>query len=455
MPPKKQKIADYVPSGPVQSKDRDELSVQGQGVIPGPQARGGMQIQGQVNKNRQASDSEAILVNRRTQNEANKAAEALREAAQAALRETQRAQRAQRAQREQRAREAAEAAEAKAAEAAQKTYHDLATKKLKSEPYNYLSDSQGFRDNLQTKTNVTVIKLFNQYLETVLVRVRSKDTTGHYGTTAKSGIEEYQHAGGHTITNHGLCSICESQSANELEHVLPFFVASAYAGLGNDSKSGTAHPKAPLLHSIYFYACQKCNGEKKNTLFLNVPTLRSPRWSINEELLSAYLSSRRIKAVEYTENSLKKQLDELVKNLNGEEETDFLKKKYPDISIVDHYLIEKGLTINRINPRIKKVLAHYLSGLEITAYYKCFNKYLNSESLRGKTDETQIMQILTTNINEQMCFSFLTEVNRIIDNFVRGAGPSGSRSHFGKRKQKPRLKSLKQLVSDLKSLKKF
>jgi hypothetical protein len=36
-----------------------------------------------------------------------------------------------------------------------------------------------------------------------------------------------------------------------------------------------------------------------------------------------------------------------------------------------------------------------------------------------------------------------------------GAGPSGSRSHFGKRKQKPRLKSLKQLVSDLKSLKKF
>jgi len=321
-------------------------------------------------------------------------------------------------------------------------------------------------------------KDFNKYLETELVPVRSKDVTGHYGTTAKKhGKDEYMHAGGVYHYPLPICQICKKVYSKDIEHVLPFFVASAYAGLGNGSRSSTPHPNAPLLDSIYLFSCSKCNTDKSDIMFLNVPTERSPFWVIDINLLNNFLISRGIDQRSINRHVLYIKLNKLVNALNGQ--TGFLNSKYPNINIVDRYLREKRLIIFGKSDQTKRVLAHYLSGLDIIAYYKCFNHKLTSiiiDQLKGMdtNNETDIMNILRTNINQTNCTVYLRNVNDIIsgfstngvkinaydDSFINSYKtqiPSllRSKSFFGKRKQKPRLNRLKQLVSDLKSLKKF
>ena len=95
-----------------------------------------------------------------------------------------------------------------------------------------------------------------------------------------------------------------------------------------------------------------------------------------------------------------------------------------------------------------RVFAHYLSGLEITAYYKCFNTKINKQKNIFVGNNDDIMRNLRINITLNICQSQLKEVNKIIKQFVDSLNQRRSRFSFGN------SKTLKQLVSDLKSLKK-
>jgi hypothetical protein len=254
-------------------------------------------------------------------------------------------------------------------------------------PYSFLNESKNIRTNLKRFCNITIVAKFNEYLENRLVNVRKYDQTGHHGLSAARGRDEAQHAG-YTDNKPGNCEICgrpTNSRSLQLEHGINFFAASAFVGLGNENKPG--FDRSPLVNDLYCYACAECNNLKSDVLFIDPPSQTNEfNWTLNNEILDSFSGARANNI-----NSFKQRITRIVGQLNGLR-GDFLNHKYPDIELVKGYLSSKGVNEDYFHivdlDKFLIKIAHYISGLEMIGYYRCFNKFLqercNDNSLKGQ-----------------------------------------------------------------------
>jgi hypothetical protein len=330
-----------------------------------------------------------------------------------------------------------------------------ATKRVsQTRPYSFFTQAENIRLRLKSYCNVTVVAKLNDFLENHLVDVRSRDISGHHGLSAASGPQEAQHAGYRLgQPKPPKCEICKTDTNPnqlQLEHGINFFAAAAFVGLGNESNQF----HSPMVNDLYCYACPRCNRLKSDVLFIEPPSKNNMfKWTVNNNLVNIFREARNISDI----NPFKTKLTNMVNKLNGN--GSFLDHKYPDIDSVKLYLTRHGLT-KPFNDNILRRIAHYISGLEMIGYYRCFNKFLvekcDRNTLKGPggiqnlPDKLrQFEGLLTSNDYRRLTANINTFINQFIRDLNSDViGVQG----FGKKVKKVKVKtlSLTTLKHDLK-----
>jgi len=269
---------------------------------------------------------------------------------------------------------------------------------------------KGIRSRLRSKTNLSFINCFNQYLAEHLIQIRRRHP---YGLSADPN--EAQHVG-RSINN---CNYCTNPRNRTLEHNMPFFPASAFLGLVNGSTDNIPD----IIRLAYNDTCSGCNTFKSNVMFLNRPTPDNPMWTINQDLILLFCN-----ALSYDQDiqkickrNLIRSLVKIKETLNGENGE--LTRIYPHEDELDEYLSRKGI-INNMGIKTKRVLVHYISGLELIKYYIKLNEYLVDHEIKGIIDcnHPEVIKLIRDILNIQVNTSE-------IDSFIQSFGQRGF--HFG------------------------
>ena len=286
----------------------------------------------------------------------------------------------------------------------------------------------GIRTKLLTKTNPTFIDCFNKHLATEVIKVRKNHV---YGLSADRN--ESQHVG--RIINQN-CNYCDNNCNQTLEHVIPFYPASAFLGLVN----GSSRNYPEIVLSAYDDTCCQCNTIKSNCMFLIPPTPGHIKWKINTDLISIYC-----KAVGDYENCKKNIITSLIKIINILNNIKILNNNSGDLTTiyndidVNTYLTNLGISFDE---KDKFILTHYISGLQLMKYYTKLNKYLKSNNTPGNmncTDQNvknHIEKIINTQVDN-------SKIDQIINSFKNG------NHQFGKNVKKKK-NVLEELKRDLK-----
>jgi hypothetical protein len=269
---------------------------------------------------------------------------------------------------------------------------------------------RGIRSRLRSKTNLSFINCFNQYLVNNVIPIRRNHL---YGLSADPN--EAFHVG-RTRNN---CNYCMNTNNQTLEHSMPFFPASAFLGLVN----GSTNDIPDITYLAYNDTCSGCNSFKSDVMFLNPPTPGNLRWTIDQNLILLFCNAR-----SYNQDIQKNCKTNLIRSLRNIKQTLNCEKSellriYPDEDELDAYLTLKGIN-NGMDIKTKRILTHYISGLELIKYYIKLNKYLVDHEIKGdiNCNDSEVIQLIENILNIQVDTS---EIDSIIQSF----GQHGF--HFG------------------------
>jgi hypothetical protein len=270
---------------------------------------------------------------------------------------------------------------------------------------------KGIRSRLRSKTNLSFINCFNEYLINNVVPIRRNHP---YGLSAD------QDEGFHVGRGRNNCNYCMNPNNRTLEHSMPFFPASAFLGLVN----GSTNIIPDITRLAYNDTCSGCNNFKSDVMFLNRPTRDNPMWTIDPNLILLFCN-----ALSYDQDIQKNCKKNLIRSLRNIKETlnsenSELTRIYPHEYELDEYLSSKGIINNDMDIKIKRTLVHYISGLELIKYYIKLNEYLRTNPIGGNINCNDphiiehIENILHLNIDTSE-----------IDNLIQSFGQRGF--HFG------------------------